>query len=231
MERAMLRGAFWGLATILLTVAVVEATVLFDGGTWTEALLLGIGIGVGSAISPALIAFLTHPGAKSAVDRIQPWIERSGPRILAGMLVGVAMGAVAGLVGAVVCGLLGIRFTDPPAFVRRAAVLQRAGLFAVSGMSAAAFAGSVLGGVLAPSVYTGNEWRLAFLKHCAWVSILAAIAGAWIGTGAGLLLARAIEWKREFEPDPHDEPLIGFAVGLAAGVASAITLHLWRRDR
>ncbi len=100
-------------------------------------------------------------------------------------------------------------------------------IFVVAGMSAAAFAASVLGAVLAPSAYGVNELR-PLARYCAWVATLGAIVGAWVGGGAGLVVINVSKWKWEYQPSEDVENWLAIGAGLIAGTAAAIVLRIWR---
>jgi hypothetical protein len=178
---AVLRGILLAMPTWTFAIFVVEVTVLLDGGTWTEMLLESIAMGAFLGLEVGVIGFCAHPAAKPTTDRY-------APRFLAGSLVGMGTAIVAASASALGCKILGVLPTDPQGWGWGGwNEIQHLAVFVIAGMGAAAFAASVVGALLAPSAYMANGGR-PMIRYCAWVSTLGAIAGAWIGGGAGLVV-------------------------------------------
>jgi hypothetical protein len=221
MKFAVLRGLLFGAIATPCFFLLVEIIVVCDGGRWLDFAPVSLGVAAMWGFGCAGLGYATHPSAKPVpIPKIvEYWLV---PRFFFGASVGSCAAWLLAATGILVGGMLGVHERQP--LVLRNNGVEFAGAFAVIATSAAAFAASLMGAMLAPSACEAKD----LIKRAAWTAIFGAIGGAWIGTGAGLVVLNLAQWKREYEPTEDIAAWLAIGVGLAAGVAAAIVLRMWR---
>ncbi len=227
---ALLRGLFLGALASVVGFLFVEGIILASPLPRMEsddALFL---VQIPWVIGAAALGYATHPLAKrlpkGVEKRITALASRYGTRFLVGLAVGMFSAWLLWVIGAAACGLLPMLETkiELPPRVHKPEFLP---VFTAIAVIAATFAGGMVGGVLAPPESEGNQGR-PLTKVAVSSAIGGAIAGAWIGAGAGLALLNLAKWRRGYEPTEDMAAWLAIGAGLAAGVAAAIVLRMWR---